>query len=137
MLKEQQGLWLLKPISGKFDDLVYRYVDLDQFLLLQAKHKLEKTKQKKKITFNDLATEDESKEFSLLKYFKSYLDLKYHPKFRNKIKHPNDLMIFPANYKSKTYKLSIASNCALQETLKEACDMHILANTLALPIINS
>ena len=77
----QRGLKSKRPFdlstedsnSGKFDDLVYRYVDLDQFLLLQAKHKLEKTKQKKKITFNDLATEDESKEFSLLKYFKSYL----------------------------------------------------------------
>jgi hypothetical protein len=145
------------PDAEKFDDLIYEFVDETLFLLLQAKHKLEKTKMNEKITFNDLATKDESKEFSLLKYFKSYLALKKKKKFKDKIKHliictntdfenpedlkrngintqevpPNDLMKFPEAFKSKTFKLSIAPKSPLQEALKEAFDINVLANTLA------
>jgi hypothetical protein len=131
------------PDAEKFDDLIYEYVDDNCFLLLQAKHKLEETKQKKKITLNDLVTEDESREFCLLKYFKSYQALKVHPKFQGRIKHliiftntdfknlkdlnkngiktksvpPDTLLQFANCDQSRIYKLSVDSGCQLRKKL--------------------
>jgi hypothetical protein len=74
--------------AGKFDDLVFRYTKNKEdgtgqetvYRFLQAKHKQDD--ELKKITINDLLTENTEGEFSLQKYFISYRKIKQNPEFR-------------------------------------------------------
>ncbi|XP_037915868.1 uncharacterized protein LOC119654505 [Hermetia illucens] len=67
------------PEAAKFDDVVVKYKHEDTTVLrfLQAKHKEAPcpTDSIHKITLTDLLTPDEGKEFSLLKYFRSFVKI--------------------------------------------------------------
>ncbi|CAD7086644.1 unnamed protein product [Hermetia illucens] len=67
------------PEAEKFDDVVVKYKHENRLVLrfLQAKHKEapRPTDSIHKITLTDLLTPDEGKEFSLLKYFRSFVKI--------------------------------------------------------------
>ncbi|KAJ8927222.1 hypothetical protein NQ314_020344 [Rhamnusium bicolor] len=70
-------------IADKFDDLVFELVPSEIAILLQAKHRKNKSK---RITYDELFTNNSQKDdFSLPKYFFSYRKIKDNFKIRNVI----------------------------------------------------
>ncbi|XP_041786868.1 uncharacterized protein LOC121602184 [Anopheles merus] len=64
-------------LAGKFDDIVMHLLDVDQYCLVQAKHKQDESK---RIIMDDLLKT--TTEYSLPKYFDSFLGLKQEEMFQ-------------------------------------------------------